>query len=369
MCQERLQLRPVWGPLLGMTDLGARKDDHLDLALRADVGFRRTTLLEEVELVHSSLPELAWEEIDLSLRIFGKRVRAPVLIAGMTGGSERSKEINQKLAEVAESRGLALGLGSQRAMVKTGRVDPQIAASYQVRNIAPTIPILANIGAVQARDMPIDLIQALIDSVGADALCVHLNPAQELIQSDGDRDFRGCLERIAELVGTLGTPIVVKETGNGISASVARKLRAVGVVHLDVSGSGGTSWVGVETHRAKDEERQRGELFWDWGIPTAASLLQVTGERFETVIATGGIQNGLDVARALALGAHAAGMARPVLHALDQGGVARAARLLERVENEVRTAMLLTGSKNAADLRAVPRVLGPRLSAWQTKRP
>lgn len=352
-----------------MTDLGARKDDHLDLALRADVGFRRTTLLEEVELVHCSLPELAWEEIDLSVRLFGKRARAPVLIAGMTGGSERSKEINQKLAEVAESRGLALGLGSQRAMVKTGRIEAQIAATYQVRNIAPSIPILANIGAVQARDMPLELISALIDSVGADALCIHLNPAQELIQSDGDRDFRRCLERIAELANTLTTPLVVKETGNGISASVARKLRSIGVLHLDVSGSGGTSWVGVETHRAKNEEKQRGELFWDWGIPTAASLLQVTGERFETVIATGGIQNGLDVARSLALGAHAAGMARPVLSALDQGGVAGAARLLERVENEVRTAMLLTGSKNAADLRAVPRVLGPRLAAWQTKRP
>lgn len=352
-----------------MTDLGARKDDHLDLALKADVGFRRTTLLEEVELMHCSLPELAWEELDLGVRFLGKRLRAPLLIAAMTGGSERASEINQKLAAIAEERGWAMGLGSQRAMVRTGKVDPLVAKSYQIRNVAPSIPLLANIGAVQARDMPQGLILELIDAVSADALCIHLNPAQELIQSDGDRDFRGCFERIRELSSELPVPVIVKETGNGISGAVALKLRQAGVRHVDVSGSGGTSWVGVETHRAEPEEKTRGELFWDWGIPTAASLIQVADLGFETVIATGGIKNGLEVARAVALGAHLAGLARPILQALDQGGIPGALRTLERIENELRVAMLLTGSKNMAELRRAPRVLGPRLSAWQTKRP
>lgn len=352
-----------------MTDLPARKDDHLDLALNADVGFRRTTLLEEVELVHCSLPELAWDELDLSVRFLQKRLRSPLVIAAMTGGSPRASEINQLLAEAAEARGLAMGLGSQRAMVRTGSIDPLIASSYQVRRIAPTIPLLANLGAVQARDMKISLIRELVDAVAADALCIHLNPAQELIQSDGDRDFRGCLDRIRELTSELAIPVIVKETGNGISASIALTLRQAGVRHVDVSGSGGTSWVGVETHRAQSAERARGELFWDWGIPTAASLVQVADLGFETVIATGGIKNGLDVARALALGAHAAGLARPILQALDAGGVAGVCQALERIENELRVAMLLTGSKKAADLRRAPRVLGPRLTAWQTMRP
>jgi isopentenyl-diphosphate Delta-isomerase len=348
-----------------VTDLSGRKNDHLDLALRADVGFRRSTLLEEVELVHCSMPELSWEDLDLSLELFGKKLRAPLLIAAMTGGNERARSINEKLAEVAERGGYALGLGSQRAMVREGFVNESVAESYTLRSVAPGAPILANIGVVQAAKMPSELITELVTHVGADALCVHLNPAQELIQADGDRDFRGGYQALERLIKDLAVPVIVKETGNGLSRQVAERLRALGILHVDVSGAGGTTWVGVETHRATGVEKQSGELFWDWGIPTAASLLEVEGCAFQTVIATGGLKSGLDVARALALGAKLAGFARPVLQALDAGGVEGALTFLSQIERDLKVAMLLTGSKNLGSLRKTRRILGPRLASWR----
>ncbi len=348
-----------------MSDLSQRKTDHIELALRADVGFRRTTLLEQVELVHSSLPEVDWDQLQLTRQLFGKTLRAPLLIASMTGGNERARALNLGLAEVAERGGYAIGLGSQRAMVKEGHVDAQVLPSYQLRSVAPTVPIFGNIGVVQARAMSSDFVAEMVGVVGADALCIHLNPAQEMIQADGDRDFRGCLDAIARLVRDLAVPVIVKETGAGLSRETAARLRQHGVEHVDVSGAGGTSWVAVETHRAKDDLERRGKLFWDWGIPTAASLLEVAPLGFGTVIATGGIQSGLDAARAMALGADLVGMARPVLSALDAGGVGAALGLLGRVEDELRTTMLLTGSADLRALRRARRLLGPDLRAWQ----
>jgi isopentenyl-diphosphate delta-isomerase len=214
-------------------------------------------------------------------------------------------------------------------------------------------------------------VRALVDEVGADALCVHLNPAMELVQPGGDRDFSQGLETIARLVQGLGVPIVVKETGCGISPAVGRRLREAGVRHVDVSGAGGTSWVGVETMRAKaagdEAARALGEAFWDWGIPTGASVAALAPLGFETVFATGGIATGLDAARAIALGASAAGIARPLLRALrGSGAVDRkaAARMMEAVENELRSAMLLTGSRDAAALKAAPRVIVGELATW-----
>jgi isopentenyl-diphosphate delta-isomerase len=347
-----------------MSDLGKRKSDHLDLTIGGDVGFRRTTLLEQVELVHCSLPEVSVEEIDQTVRLFGKTITAPVMIASMTGGNERAQAINQQLAEVAQRAGIAIGLGSQRPMVKKGAIDREVAKSYQIRDLAPDVPLLGNIGVVQATAMSTDFIEEMVQSVSADALCVHLNPAQEMIQADGDRDFRGAKDTIARLQGELSVPIVVKETGCGLSQRAARALRELGVEHVDVSGSGGTSWVGVETHRAPPERRRLGELFWDWGIPTGASLLQVAPLKFRTVVATGGISSGLDVARAVSLGATLCGMARPLLQALDAEGVEGALQKLEQIRLELLTAQVLTGSKTLKDLRTAPRLLGPDLSRW-----
>jgi isopentenyl-diphosphate delta-isomerase len=341
-------------------DIRRRKDDHLDLASTDAVAFKeRTTLLEDVQLVHQALPELSLDEIDLRAPLLGKRLRAPIVIAAMTGGTERAGAINRELAAIAEARGYGIGLGSQRAMQK----DPTSAATFRVRDVAPTALLLGNIGVVQAREQPTASIQALVDEVGADALCVHMNPAMELVQPGGDRDFRGGLETFARLRGELGVPVVAKETGCGVSARVAEQLREIGVKTVDVSGAGGTSWVAVETLRAEGAQKELGETFWDWGIPTAVSVAWVTKSGL-TPIATGGIKTGLDVARAIALGAHAAGIARTVLQALESGGREAAERYLDRIEAELRAAMLLTGSRTLAELRNAPRVLGSALTRW-----
>jgi isopentenyl-diphosphate Delta-isomerase len=344
-----------------MTEISQRKADHLDLATQGDVGFKRTTTLFEcVRLVHNALPDLDFDDIDLGARILGKRLRAPLLIAAMTGGTERAQRINRELASVAEERGYAFGLGSQRAMHKQRGAAP----TYQVRDVAPSALVLGNVGVVQARAMKTDEIAALVDSVGADALCVHMNPAMELIQREGDRDFRGGLDTFERLSGELGVPVVAKETGCGISAEVALRLRGTGIRHVDVSGAGGTSWVGVETERASAERKPLGQSFWEWGIPTAASVALVAPHGFETIFATGGMKSGLDVAKAIVLGASAGGIARPVLQALEKGGRQGALEFLERVETELRMAMLLVGAKDLAELARTPRVILGELAEW-----
>ncbi len=344
-----------------MSDITQRKIDHLDLAARGDVAFRgQTTLLECVRLVHDALPDLDLARVDPSVTVLGKRLRAPILIAGMTGGHARAGAINRELATIAEERGYGFGLGSQRAMA----LRPETGPSFMVRDVMPTGLLLGNVGLVQARSMSDQALADLVGEVGADALCVHLNPAMELVQADGDRDFSRGLERLGELVERLPVPLVVKETGCGLSASVGRRLRSVGVRHVDVSGAGGTSWVGVETQRAAAEQRALGEAFWDWGIPTAASVALLAPLGFETLFATGGLGSGLDVARSIALGASAGGIARHVLRALDDGGPARAEAFLESVEHELRAALLLTGCRDLAALRRAPRVLLGELAEW-----
>lgn len=344
-----------------MTDLSARKADHLDLATSGDVGFRaRTTLFECVELVHDALPELDLGSVDTSTTLFGKRLSAPILIAAMTGGTGRAERINKELAAIAEERGYAFGLGSQRAMLK----NPAALSTYAVRDVAPGALVLGNIGVVQAGKLRTDEVRALCASVGADALCVHLNPAMELIQIDGDRDFRGGLDTLERLARELSLPVIAKETGCGLSGSVAERLKTRGIRHVDVSGAGGTSWVAVEMHRAPEAGRALGATFRDWGIPTAASVLLCARHGFDTIFATGGVRDGLDIAKAIALGASAGGIARSSLQALETGGRAAAVAFFERLETELRTAMLLVGAQNLAALRQAPRLVRGELAAW-----
>jgi isopentenyl-diphosphate delta-isomerase len=351
----------MWPAPTRMSDIQKRKDEHLDLAARGDVGFHdTTTLFEDVRLVHDALPDLAFDEIDTSLTLLGKKLRAPIAIAGMTGGTDRARDINLQLAEIADRRGYVFGLGSQRAMLK----DPNASPTYMVRTVAPNVLLLGNIGAVQAVQLTTEAVRALLDTVGADALCVHLNPAQELAQREGDRDFRGCLAAISRLTRELGRPVIVKETGCGISQHVGRRLYEAGIRHVDVSGAGGTSWVAVEAHRADAARREVAKTFWEWGIPTAASLVHVSALGFETVFASGGIATGLDVAKSIVLGASAAALARPVLKALDAGGRDGAEAFLDRIETELKTAMLLVGARDLATLREVPRVVTGRLLEW-----
>ncbi len=353
-----------------MSTIGDRKDDHLSLCAEGDVGFRKkTTLLECVRLVHDALPDMGLADVDTSLTLFGKKLRAPFVIAAMTGGTEEAGRINRELAAIAEERGYGFGLGSQRAM----HTRPASAPSYRVRQVAPSTLLLGNVGVVQARSMTTSEVRMLVDEVGADALCVHLNPAMELVQPGGDRDFSHGLDTIARLARDLGVPLIVKETGCGIGPSTGRRLRDVGVRHIDVSGAGGTSWVGVETRRAEAVgdagAGALGDALWDWGIPTAASVALLAPLGFETLVATGGIGTGLDVARSIALGAAAAGVARPVLRALASGGRAAAIALLEGMERELCAAMLLTRSPDLAALRRAPRVVVGELSEWMALGP
>lgn len=348
-----------------MSTIGQRKADHLALCATDEVAFRsKTSLFEQVRLVHDALPDLNADAIDTSTTLFGKTLRAPIFIAAMTGGTDEAAKVNRELSSIAEERGYGFGLGSQRAM----HVRTHTASTYAVRDVAPTTVVLGNLGVVQASKMKTAEVDALVREVGADALCIHLNPAMELVQPGGDRDFRGGLDTIARLVDELPVPVVVKETGCGLSRSVGERLRGVGVRHVDVSGAGGTSWVAVETKRAEAENdvkaRALGEALWDWGIPTAASVGLVAPLGFDTVIATGGVATGMDVARAIVLGASAGGIARPALKALTSGGRAGALAFLEGVETELRAIMLLTGSRNVAALRKAKKVVGGELRLW-----
>lgn len=316
-------------------------------------------MLECVRLVHQSLPDTSYDSVDTRVRLLGKELRAPLLIAAMTGGHERAADINRSLASIANELGYAFGLGSQRAMQKR----PETSWTYQVRDSAPDVLLFGNVGVVQARDMSTADIKRMIEDVGADALCVHMNPAMELVQPEGDRDFSGGLQTFQRLWAELGVPVIAKETGNGISREVAAKLRGVGIRHADTSGAGGTSWVGVETLRAESEGRALGESLWDWGIPTAASVRYCVDAGL-TTIATGGIRTGMDVARAIALGASCAGIARNVYQAFLEAGVDGARGFLLQVERELRSIMLLCGAKTIEELQQTPRVIVGELVDW-----
>lgn len=342
-----------------MSQLSHRKGDHLDLCASDKVAFRnKSTLLEQVQLLHCALPELSIEDLDLTTSLVGRTISAPIVIAAMTGGVDRAEEVNRDLASVAEETGLAFGFGSMRPLLQNKNKK-----GYFVRDVAPNALLFGNIGIVQAYESS---TQQLVDMVGetdVNALCVHLNPAMEVIQTHGDRDFRGGIETLTRLADALPVPVIAKETGCGLSRSIGEKIIQAGVRCVDTSGAGGTSWVGVETLRAKAKSQRLGDLYWDWGIPTGASVAQLNGLGLE-VIATGGIHTGLDIAKSIALGATAGGIARPVLMAWNDGGRQGALDFIRQIEDEVRFACLLTGSSMPRDLQQQKLVVREELRNW-----
>jgi isopentenyl-diphosphate delta-isomerase len=348
----------------------SRKEDHLRLALE-DVEAHRAVPWEEIELLHDSVPELDYRDVDISCELLGRRLGAPFVISGMTGGHSGACDVNARLARVASRFGLAMGVGSQRAAI----LDPTLRDTFRVaRAEAPDVFLLANLGVAQLVEqesgpaLGLDDVRCAIDMIRADALAVHLNFLEEVVQPEGDRNARGCLEAIGVLVHGLGPtfPVVAKETGSGLSPMCAAALAEVGVAALDVGGRGGTTFAAVEGLRAAeggDEVRSRlGQTFRDWGIPTPVSVIGAV-ETGIPVIASGGIRSGYDAARALALGANAVGIARPVLRAALQGEEALVA-WVEAFLAELRTALFLTSSRSVGDLHAKPIVVLGNTLRW-----
>jgi isopentenyl-diphosphate delta-isomerase len=341
------------------SEIGSRKDSHLALCVDRDVEHRRSTMLDQVHLLHDSLPELAISDVDLSVEFFGRRLQAPIVISGMSGGTDNGRELNRAMATAAQKFGLAMGVGSQRAML----VCPEAIDTFRVREVAPDILLFANLGGVQARDAGVGRVAELVEAIRADAICIHLNPAQELVQDEGDRDFRGCLDAIAELVDKLHVPTIVKETGCGLSPATLKRLAAIGVEWVDTAGAGGTTWTGIEGMRGGARQQSLGEALHEWGIPTAASVAYARRAGFR-IIASGGIRTGLDAARAIALGADAAGLALPFLRAFAAGGTAEVLNATAGLVESLRSIAMLVGAPSVEALRAAPRVLGPELRAW-----
>lgn len=340
-----------------------RKQSHFDLCAQQDVEFKqKTTWLEYVELVHQPLTETLLDELDLRVEVVGKTLAAPLVITGMTGGTPDAGKFNKEVAAVADRLGLGFGVGSQRVMLNY----PEVTDTFRVRDQAPNVLLFGNIGIAQARELSTAQLQKLVSDIQADALCVHLNTAMEIVQHQGDRDFRGSLEAIRRLLHELPVPIIIKETGCGFARETGEKLAAAGVEWVDVSGAGGTSWVGVETLRNRALQHL-GEAFWDWGVPTAASVLELRGLGLK-LIASGGLRTGMHAAKALALGAQAAGVALPVLRAYVAGGAAGVEAYLQALLTELRAALMLCGCANVAELQTGCAVLGGKLLEWATLR-
>jgi isopentenyl-diphosphate delta-isomerase len=329
-----------------------RKREGIVIPLTRNVQAKESsTYLEYVKLIHNALPEIDFDAVDTSQKFLGHNFKAPIIIDSMTGGTPEATKINSRLSLAAEKFGLGMGLGSQRA----GLLSSELAETYSIaRSNAPNAFLVANIGGAQlSKGLKIKDIKNMIQMIEADALVIHLNPLQELIQPEGEPKYKGVLSRIKEICSNFDIPIIVKEVGAGISMDVAKRLQSAGVSAINVAGSGGTSWAGVEKLRAETAHDSNkinlGELFWDWGIPTAVSLIEVRKSVKIPVIASGGIRNGLEIAKCVTLGANMCGMAFPFLRHASKS-LESLYEFTSRTLIELRSAMFLVGSKNINQL-------------------
>ncbi len=331
-----------------VTQTSSRKTDHLRINLEEDTGSGITTGFEHYRFIHQALPEINLEDIDLRVNLFGKLLRKPLLISSMTGGTEDAGQINENLAIAAQETGVALGVGSQRAALE----DPSLARTYQVRNQAPDVLIMANLGAIQLNNgYTIDHCKRAVDMIMADALILHLNPLQEAVQLEGDTNFSSLLPKIEEVCKHLSVPVVAKEVGWGISKKTAQQLYDAGISAIDVAGAGGTSWSQVEMHRAETESQANlAKIFINWGIPTAESIITVSQTCPNIpIIASGGIRSGLDVAKSIALGARVAGAAEPFLKSATESPEA-VIRTINAFSLELRVTMFASSATRPTEL-------------------
>ncbi len=329
-----------------------RKSEHIRIVRDEDTASEGvTTGFERWRLPHEALPELDKRKVDLSTRILGRTLRAPILISCMTGGSELAKTVNRRLARAAQEAGLALGLGSQRAMLKA----PELADTYAVRDLAPDVLLIGNLGAVQLNfGVTTEDCERVVRAVDADALALHLNPLQEAVQPEGDVDFVGLKDKVAAVAAALPLPVILKEVGSGISRGLARWVATTKIAAVDVAGAGGTNWAKVESYRAHAEAgRALARSFAGWGIPTADSLAACRAELPDRLVfASGGVRDGIEVAKAIALGADLVGLARPFLEAAARSEAA-AIEAAHLIVEQLRVAMFCCGAGSVAGLRKV----------------
>ena len=331
-----------------MDDTQARKADHLKVCLEDDVQSTLGTGLDGYRFEHVCLPELDWQDLNVSLQFLNRELGAPILISSMTGGTELAKTINFRLAEVAQEYRLAMGVGSQRVAIE----KPDLSESFKIRRLAPDALLFANIGAVQLNySYGVDECLKAIDLLEADALILHLNPLQEAVQTRGDRNFKQIFDQLEMLCERLTVPVIAKEVGNGISGKMARRLIDCGVRAIDVAGAGGTSWAKVEGGRAIDPRQRRlGETFGNWGLPTAECIVEVRQVSATIpLIASGGLRTGLDAAKCIALGADLAGFALPFLEAANESILA-VQSLTEILIDEIKTVLFCTGNADLEQL-------------------
>ena len=343
-----------------------RKTEHIKISLNQNVQARKTTTgFEDIHFIHKALPEIDEQETDLSTTVFNHKFAAPLIVSAITGGTLEATKINATIAEAVEELGVGMGVGSQRAAIEDKKLEKTFAIA---RKKAPTAFLIANLGGVQlVNGYTVKEVKKAIEMIDADAVAIHLNPLQEAVQPEGQTNFRGVLEKIRDVAKELDKPVIVKETGAGIAAEDAKKLETAGVEGIDVSGVGGTSFAAVEFYRAKRRgkglQRRLGDVFWDWGIPTAISIVEVSQTVSIPVIASGGIRDGVDVAKALALGANLTGLSQPVLQAAVKG-VKETKNTLSLLIKELKSVMFLVGANSVETLQQVPIVVTGKTAEW-----
>jgi isopentenyl-diphosphate delta-isomerase len=343
-----------------------RKSEHIEVCVKEDVQSRKvTTGFEDVHLVHRALPEIERKEVDMSTTIFGYNFSAPIFVGAMTGGTAKAIKINISIAEAVEELNLGMGVGSQRIAID----NPKFKDSFSiVREKAPTAFIIANIGGPQlVSKYGVKEAKKAVDMVQANALAIHLNALQEAVQPEGDTNYSGLLHKIGDLTQELDVPVIVKETGAGIASEDAKLLKTTNVAAIDVAGAGGTSWAAVESYRKKASKngfsQRLGETFWDWGIPTAASIVEAVQSVNIPVIASGGIRNGIDIAKSIALGASLASTTYPFLLPATKSSE-DVKKTLQYLVGEIRNAMFLVGADSIKRLQKVPIVLTGKTDEW-----
>jgi isopentenyl-diphosphate delta-isomerase len=343
-------------------ETGKRKEDHIRICLGNKAQAKNATSgFEDIQLVHRALPEVNKTKINLSTTFLGKKLKAPIIVGAMTGGTQQATQINASIAQAIEKLGLGMGVGSQRAAIEDIKLEETFSVA---RKMAPNAFLIANIGGVQlVHGYGIKEVKKVVEMIDADAIAVHLNALQEAVQPEGQTNFKGILAKIGEITGAIDTPVIVKETGAGISAEDAKALEDAGVRAIDVGGVGGTSFAAVEYYRTSTKENLSGEAFWDWGIPTAVSLIETVQTVKLPVIASGGLRSGTDMAKALALNASLASISQPILQVAVKSAKETEDKLLSLIE-ELRNTLFLVGAEKISDLVKTPVVITGNTGEW-----